>query len=134
MVKFSRAEKRFLERNELGRLATISPNGMPHVVPVCYIYGAGNLLVATDYATKKYRNLLGNDRVAFVVDVYGPNRGILVQGRGKILEKGPQFREAYQLFYKRFGWVRADPWREGEAPFILIEPKKKTSWGLSPND
>ena len=131
MVKFSRAEKRFLERNELGRSATISPNGMPHVVPVCYIYGAGNLLVATDYATKKYRNLLGNVGVAFVVDVYRSNRGILVQSRGKILGTGSKFREAYQLFYKRFGWVRADPWKEGEAPFIRIEPTKKTSWGLS---
>jgi nitroimidazol reductase NimA-like FMN-containing flavoprotein (pyridoxamine 5'-phosphate oxidase superfamily) len=131
VVKFSKPEERFLERNELGRLATISPNGMPHVVPVSYIYEAGNLLIATDYATKKYRNLLGNDRVAFVVDVYRPNRGILVQGRGKILETGSQFQEAYQLFYKKFSWVRADPWKEREAPFIRIEPTKKTSWGLN---
>jgi nitroimidazol reductase NimA-like FMN-containing flavoprotein (pyridoxamine 5'-phosphate oxidase superfamily) len=131
VVDFSKAEERFLERNELGRLATISPDGMPHVVPVSYIHRAGNFLVATDYATKKYRNLLANDRVAFVVDTYRPNRGILVQGRGKILETGSEFREAYLLFYKRFGWVRADPWKEGEAPFIRIEPTKKTSWGLS---
>jgi len=92
MVEFSKAEERFLMRNELGRLATIAPDGMPHVVPVCYIYHAGKLYVATDYATRKYRNLLANDRVAFVVDVYRPNRGILVQGKGKILEAGPEFR------------------------------------------
>lgn len=118
-------------RNELCRLATISPDGMPHGVPVCYIFTSGKLLVATDYRTRKYRNLLANDRIALVVDVHRPNRGILVQGQGKILEAGPDFREAYALFYKRFSWVRADPWKEGEAPFISVEPTKKLSWGLA---
>jgi len=131
LVEFSKAEERFLMKNELGRLATLSPDGTPHVVPVCYIYQAGKLLVATDYATRKYRNLLANNRTAFVVDVYRPNRGILVQGRGKIVEAGPEFQEAYRLFYKRFSWVRAYPWKEREAPFIIIEPTKKTSWGLA---
>lgn len=131
LVKFSKSEERFLKANELGRLATISPDEMPHVVPVCYIFHAGKLLVATDFGTKKYRNLLANDRVALVVDVYRPNRGILIQSEGKIVEAGPEFREAYRLFYRRFSWVRADPWKEGEAPFIMIEPTNKVSWGLA---
>lgn len=132
LIEFTRAEERFLVRNELGRLATISPDGMPHVVPVCYIYEAGKLFVATDYATKKYRNVLANDRLALVVDVYRPNRGVLIQGKGKIVEAGPEFQEAYRLFYRRFSWVRADPWKEGEAPFIVIEPAEKASRGLAP--
>jgi nitroimidazol reductase NimA-like FMN-containing flavoprotein (pyridoxamine 5'-phosphate oxidase superfamily) len=129
--EFSKSEERFLKKNEMGRFATISPDGMPHVVPVCYLYHNGKLLVATDYGTKKYRNLLRNDRVALVVDVYRPNRGVLVQGEGKIVEAGPEFREAYALFYKKFSWVRADPWKEGEAPFVRIEPTGKVSWGLA---
>ena len=28
----------FLDANELGRLGTITPDGVPHVVPVCYVY------------------------------------------------------------------------------------------------
>ena len=89
MVKFSKAEERFLKRNELGRLATVCPDGTPHVVPVCYIYQTGSFLVAIDYETRKCRNLLMNNRVAFVVDVYKPGRGIrgvLVRGKSKILE------------------------------------------------
>lgn len=130
LAEFSKSEERFLKMNELGRLATVSTDGTPHVVPVCYIYHGGKLIVATDYGTKKYRNVLANDRVAFVVDVYRPNRGILVQGKAQILETGPGFREVYRLFYKKFSWVRADPWKEGEAPFITIEPTNKVSWGL----
>jgi len=130
LAEFSKSEERFLKMNELGRLATVSTDGTPHVVPVCYIYHGGKLIVATDYGTKKYRNVLANDRVAFVVDVYRPNRGILVQGKAQILETGPGFREVYRLFYKKFSWVRADPWKEGEALFITIEPTNKVSWGL----
>jgi nitroimidazol reductase NimA-like FMN-containing flavoprotein (pyridoxamine 5'-phosphate oxidase superfamily) len=118
-------------RNELGRLATVCPDGTPHVAPVCYIYRAGRFLVATDYETKKYHNLLKNNNVAFVVDVYKPGRGIrgvFIQGTSTILESGVDFREAYALFYKKFSWVRADPWKEGEAPFIRIELTHKSSW------
>ena len=133
MVEFRKAEERFLMRNELCRLATISPGGMPDVVLVCYIYKSGKLLVATDYATRKYRNILANDRVALVVDAYRPNRGILVQGKLKILEGGPDFRGAYALFYKKSSWVRAHPSKEGETQFVTIDPSNKVSWGLRSN-
>jgi nitroimidazol reductase NimA-like FMN-containing flavoprotein (pyridoxamine 5'-phosphate oxidase superfamily) len=130
LVEFSKAEEHFLLGNELGRLATICPDGMPHVVPVCYVYQAGTLLIVTDYATKKYRNLLANDNAALVVDTYKPNRGTLVQGKAKMLKAGPEFRRVYKIFYRKFSWVRADPWKEGEAPFVRIEPTSKVSWGI----
>jgi nitroimidazol reductase NimA-like FMN-containing flavoprotein (pyridoxamine 5'-phosphate oxidase superfamily) len=125
LVRFSQAEGRFLKRNELGRLATVCPDGTPHVAPVCYIYRAGRFLAATDYETKKYHNLLKNNNVTFVVDVYKLGRGIrgvLIQGTSTILESGVDFRETYTPFYKKFSWVQADPWKEGEASFIRIEP------------
>lgn len=129
-MKFSKAEEHFLDRNEIGRLATTGPDRMPHVVPVSYIYRSDGFWIAVDYETKKYRNILANDRVALVVDTLKPNRGILVQGRAKVFEKGPEFREIYAIFHKNFSWVRADPWKEEEAPFIKIGPTRKTSWGL----
>jgi nitroimidazol reductase NimA-like FMN-containing flavoprotein (pyridoxamine 5'-phosphate oxidase superfamily) len=129
-MKFTNEEERFLEDNEVGRLATISKDGLPHVVPVCYIYRSGDVWIATDYETRKYRNLLSNKRVALVVDVgYDSNRGILIQGRGRIYKQGKEFRKIYALFYSKFNWVRATPWKEGEAPFIKIEPIQKASWG-----
>ena len=129
-MKFNSEEERFLKDNEVGRLATICPDGTPHVVPVCYIYRSGVLWVATDYETKKYRNLQSNDKVALIVDAgYDSNRGILVQGRAKIYEKGLEFRRVYAVFYKKFNWVRATPWKEGEVPFIKIKPSRRACWG-----
>jgi hypothetical protein len=40
----------------------------------------------------------------------------------------PEERGRYALFRKRFSWVRADPWKEGETPFVKIEPIYKSSW------
>ena len=129
-MKFNNEEERFLRDNEVGRLATICPDGLPHVVPVCYIYRSGDLWVATDYGTRKYRNLLSNNRVALVLDTgYDSNRGMLIQGRARIHRRGIAFRKTYAAFYKKFNWVRAIPWKEGEAPFIRITPTRKACWG-----
>ena len=119
-----------MERNELARLATSSADGMPHVVPVSYVFKDAIFLIAVDYETKKYRNLLHNLKVALVVDAARPNRGVMVQGHAKIFEKGPEFLSAYEIFHRKFSWVRADPWKEGEAPFIRIKPSTKASWGF----
>ena len=48
-----------------------------------------------------------------------------------IIENGTEFKNLYDLFYKKFEWVRRDPWKEGEAPFLKIIPSGKTSWGLN---
>ncbi len=129
-MKFTAKEEDFLQKQELARLATISGNGLPHVVPVSYLYDDGEFLVAVDYNTKKYHNLRADNKAAIVVDTVGPNRGILVQGEAKIYERGPEFKQAYAKFYKRFNWVRANPWKEDETPFIRIRVRRKASWGL----
>jgi len=130
MPEFTSTETRFLKKNEIARLATVSADGMPHVVPVSYIFRDNAFLIAVDYETKKLRNIRRNRNVALVVDGLGPNRAVMVQGQAEILEKGSEFVQAYELFYKQFSWVRADPWKEGEAPFIRINPAAKASWGL----
>jgi len=45
-----------------------------------------------------------------------------------------EFKKLYQKFDKKFEWVRNDPWKEGEAPFIKVKPFSKISWGLEEND
>jgi nitroimidazol reductase NimA-like FMN-containing flavoprotein (pyridoxamine 5'-phosphate oxidase superfamily) len=130
MVRLTGKEREFLEKNEVCRLATSDRSGVPHVVPVCYIFHRGAVYIATDYGTKKFRNVKENPRAALVVDTYKPHRAVLIQGRVEILERGEEFREVRELFYRRFKWARDDPWGEGEAPILKIIPEKKLSWGL----
>ena len=130
-LDFSDAEKDFLNNNEACRLATCH-DGMPHVVPVSYVFEYGRFYIATDYHTKKYENIKHDSRVALVVDVYDSveNKAVSVQGTAEIIESGEAFARLYGIFFNRFEWVRRDPWDEGEAPFIKISPNKKVSWGL----
>ena len=130
-VTFSKAERDFLGRNEACRLATCR-NSVPHVVPVSCVFEDGAFYIATDYETKKYKNIKENKRVALTVDVYSStgNKAVCVQGRAEIIEKGKEFARLYKVFHDRFEWVREDPWEEGEAPFLKVTPTGKVSWGL----
>lgn len=129
---FSKKERKFLLENEVCRVST-SHNEVPHVTPVAYIYEKNFLFFATDYETRKYKNLKVNNRIAASIDIYNSsieNKAVLVQGTADIIEKGREFKNLYQKFYKKFEWVRKDPWKEGEAPFIKIKTFNKISWGL----
>jgi len=134
MVEFTEAEKRFLRRNEVCRVAT-SYNDAPQVTPVTYIFDHnGSFYFAIDYNSKKYRNLEKNKRIALEVDdTYKSslnNKAVVVRGKAEFIEKGEEFRRLYNLFYKKFEWVKVDPFKEGEAPFVRVKPLNKVSWGL----
>lgn len=131
MVSFTRAEKEFLAENEACRLATCHDN-IPHVVPVSYVFEDGAFYFATDLETRKLANIQKNGRVALTVDVYSSvgNRAVCVQGDAKVIKQGPEFQRLYKIFHRKFEWVRRDPWKEGEAPFVRVEPASKASWGI----
>ena len=135
-VKFSKKEEKFLLENEVGRVAT-SHNDIPHITPVSYIYENNWFFIATDYDTRKYKNLKANKNIALAVDIYNSsveNKAVVIQGTVDIVERGEEFKKLYQKFDKKFEWVRNDPWKEGEAPFIKVTPFSKISWGLDEND
>ncbi len=132
-LKFTKNEQKFLLENEACRVATTSYNNIPHVTPVSYIYEDGLFFFATDYDTRKYKNLKVNKNIALVVDVYNSsveNKAVVIQGTVDIIERGEEFKKLYEKFEKKFEWVRNDSWKEGEAPFIKVKPFSKVSWGL----
>lgn len=109
-ARFSEKESSFLKEQRLGRIATVSSNMQPHVVPVAfefdgiYIYfGGWNLKNSL-----KFRNILQNNKVAFVVDdLVSVNpwtpRGVEIKGIAEIL-RGKDY--------------------------VKIVPFKKSSWGF----
>jgi pyridoxamine 5'-phosphate oxidase family protein len=71
-MTFTSPEIEFMAHAALGRLATIQPDGTPQNSPVGFSYNerlgtidiGGHDLVKS----RKFRNLISNDKVAFVVD------------------------------------------------------------------
>jgi pyridoxamine 5'-phosphate oxidase family protein len=98
----------------LGRLATVQPDGLPHVVPVGWRYNADrgtiDLSGRNFAATKKFRNVAANPKVAFIVDDVLPPwrpRSVMIQGLAEALEASDS----------------------GEA-LLRITPRNVVSWGL----
>ena len=131
MIEFSKKEIEFLNSMEECRIAT-SHDDIPHVKPVSYIFENGLFLIATDYDTRMYENCKKNPMAALSVDVYkhGGHKAVVVQGNLRIVESGSEFSSIFKKFHKKFEWVRNEPWGENEAPFIVITPFSKSSWGI----
>jgi len=129
-VKLSAKEIEFLKGNELCRFATASRKGEPHVVPVSYIWDQNYAYIVTDYGTRKLRNLRENPHAAVLIDAARTQKLLLISGPVEIIEKGEEYRRLYKLFDSKLSWVKRDPWKEGEAPFIKVTPSFKAGWGL----
>lgn len=131
MIEFNQKEIEFLNTLEEARIAT-SHNDIPHVKPVSFAKIDDSIVIATDYNTRTYSNIKSNQNVGIVIDVYksGEHKAICIQGKAEIIEKGEKFKKFYNIFYKKFQWVRKEPWKEKEAPFLKIIPNTKISWGL----
>lgn len=69
---FKPHEIAYLREAELGRLATVQRNGTPQVSPVGFSYNAElHTIDISGYhmsQSQKYRNIVANNKVAFVVD------------------------------------------------------------------
>ncbi|MDA4120197.1 MAG: PPOX class F420-dependent oxidoreductase [Thaumarchaeota archaeon] len=87
---FSELEAEYLAENLIGRLATSSESGQPHVVPVTYRFD-GEAITFSGWnlgKSLKFRNLMANNKVAFVVDDLVSTkpwhaRGVEIRGRAE---------------------------------------------------
>ena len=122
MASFSDREREYLQGQPLGRLATAGPGGAPHVVPVGFrLSEDGEAIEIGGHglgASKKWRDLQANPRVAFVVDdlvsrdPWTP-RGIEIRGTAELHAEGGE----------RFGAA----W---DAAWLVVRPRRVNSWGI----
>lgn len=65
------AVKRYIDAAHVCRIATVRPNGAPHVIPVCPVFdGQRALYVDLDPKSVTARGLRANPRVAVLIDEY----------------------------------------------------------------
>jgi pyridoxamine 5'-phosphate oxidase family protein len=128
MSVFTPAEIEYLRSQALGRLATVGPDGQPHVVPLTFSFNAEAETIDIGGinfgATKKWRDAQHNPKVTFLVDdvLRDPRRAraieirgladVLAAGGGKINPRFPNFAEE----------------------FLRIRPTRIVSWGLEEMD
>lgn len=123
MSAFTDEELEFLNEQRLGRLATVGPNGQPHVVPVGFSSTADGDAIRIsghDFSeTKKFRDAERHPKVGFVVDDLASidpwrPRGIEIRGRAETFRDGGE----------EVGSGSGSAW-------IEIRPNRVISWGIN---
>ena len=128
MSAFTPPEIQYLTGQGLARLATVGPDGQPHVVPVTFTFNAEEDAIDVGGvgfgATKKWRDARRNPQVTLLVDdVQGEPRrarAIEVRGRAEALATGGS---AINPRFPNFA-----------EEFLRIRPTRILSWGLAGAD
>lgn len=70
-----------------GKVATVRPDGRPHVVPVWFVLDGDDVVFTTWHTTVKARNIADSGRVAMVVDLEEPPYAfVLVEGTARLVD------------------------------------------------
>lgn len=119
----------------VARLATVRPDGAPHVVPVVFVLDGDTIWLVVDEKPKRHRRLqrlidiAQEPRVSLLVDAYEEDWTRLwwvrADGRARLVEEGPELERAVRHMTERYEQERADPPR---GPAIAVTAERWVWW------
>jgi PPOX class probable F420-dependent enzyme len=118
-------------------LATIGPDGRPHLVPMWYAMVDGRLTMWSYARAQKVLNLRRDDRLTCLVETgerYDELRGVSVLGRARIESDPDAVRRVGEAIWERHLGPLTDEARAAvahQAPkrvAIIVEPERVVSW------
>jgi PPOX class probable F420-dependent enzyme len=120
---------------EVGRLATVTTDSRPHVVPCCFVLSADTIYSAVDHkpkSTQRLRrlvNLRANPHAALLVDHYADDWSSLwwvrADGTARILDDGPDFATAIALLVAKYDQYRRET---PDGPVIALDITAWRGW------
>lgn len=137
----SDTEHRFVSEAQVGRLATVSADGEPHVIPVCHALVDGRLVVVLDEKPKtvapeelqRVHNIQATSLASLVVDQYSEDWDELgwvrVTGSAELVEPTANGHETGIVALTEKYPQYADQ-TLSDKPLIRIEPQRVRSWGM----
>jgi PPOX class probable F420-dependent enzyme len=131
------ARERFLAA-AVARLATVSGQGVPHVVPVTFVVEGDMLFFAVDHKPKstwdlkRLRNISENDRVAMLVDRYDDDWSALwwarADGRAEVWEEPARRRGPVELLRRKYPQYRENV---PEGPVVAVSVESWSGWSYA---
>lgn len=124
----------------VARMATVSPAGQPHVVPVCFVVAGDLIHTAVDSVKPKgpgrlarVRNLAAHPALSLVVDHYEDDWTRLwwarADGTARLLEGDePEVADALKRLRDRYPIYRNDP---ALGPLVAIDVARWSGWRWS---
>jgi len=122
----------------VARLATVSPGGAPHIVPVTFAVDGDTIYSAVDAKPKttarlaRLRNITAEPRVAVLADHYEEDWGRLwwarADGAATILAGAAEMAAPLALLARRYPQYRATP---PGGPVIRVQVERWSGWAAS---
>ena len=119
----------------VARLATVGPDGQPHLVPITFAVDGDRIYTAVDAKPKtttnlrRLRNIAGNPRVAVLADHYEADWDRLwwarAEGLASVLGEPADLAGPLALLAARYPRYRTDP---PAGPVIAIRAERWTGW------
>jgi PPOX class probable F420-dependent enzyme len=129
-----------LRTARVARLATIDPDGRPHLVPIVFAIAGDTLYSAVDAKPKRSRTLrrIENARarpdVTVLVDRYDDDWSRLwwlrLRGRARVLDGGAEADEALRLLTEKY--VQYSTVQPG-LPVLAVDVLEWRSWSAEPS-
>ena len=129
----------FLAASRKVQLATINPDGTPHLVTMYYVMTDGRISFWTYRSSQKARNLSRDPRVTCLVEdgeQYFDLRGVQLRGVTRLIDDPAQVRAIGRRIVAMFGPDTGSP--EGLAAYVekaarkrvayIVEPERVASW------
>ena len=134
----------FLEEGHTLMVASLHPDGRPHLVPMWYVVHEGQVAFRSYARSQKIRNLQRDPRLSVLVErgkAYGDLQGVMIQGRARLVEDRDFVLALYGRLAAKYPMVGGEP-RELdaaalEAAFgrhaakntaVLVEAERVASW------
>ena len=121
----------------MARLATIDPDGRPHLVPIVFAVHGDTLYSAVDRKPKRSQRLrrIENARlrpdVTILVDHYEDDWSrlwwIRLRGRARVLDEGEERERALNLLREKYPQYRADPL---DGPVLAVDVTETREWSF----
>jgi PPOX class probable F420-dependent enzyme len=129
------AMRRRVADARVGRLATVTASGLPHIVPCCFVLDGDTVFSAVDHKPKstfdlvRLDNLRSTEVASLLVDHYGEDWATLwwvrIDGRGRVAEAGEERERALGLLAAKYEQYRA---RIPAGPVVVIEVTTWRAW------
>ena len=131
-MELSEARARFAAAR-VARLATVSADGMPHLVPVTFAVDGDTVVIAVDHKPKRttdlkrLRNIAAQPRVSLLADHYDEDWDQLwwvrADGRARVADTGP-----VDLLVAKYPQYTGRP---PAGPVIVVEIELWRGWAAS---
>lgn len=127
----------YLKQARSMALATIGPDGYPHVVAMSFMVDAGNIYMTSFTKAQKVLNIRRNPKVAVLVEsgaVYAELKGVMIRGDCELIEDSTAvFEKLRQIreFHNRTVNPSDDTVlrkRANKRIILNITPRKISSW------